>query len=253
MMVHVEERSSPVGHVGQRNRRAVFGSAMAAVLVVGVAGFGIWAASERERAEDASQDPAAAELRIDDLEDELAATTPRVITGTEAAGQRYGSRWVAARRLPMISGSLAAADETVVVVGLAPGRTPDHSVLALYSDDGYEWEPARDMSVVVADDGTVGYEWKPGVGLSGVSGGEPVVAAGPQGFVAVVDADDRPVVAFAADGSGWEQIDLPRQRGGVRVRRRRRCRPWRLRPPLRPRRRRLGTGALREGAGVVLR
>ncbi len=219
MTVQVEKRSSPAGDVEQRDRRvSLFRFAAAAVLVVAAAGLGIWAVLERDRAEDASQDLADAELRIDDLEAELAATTPSVPTGEGAAGQQFDSRWVAARRLPMIYGSLAAADETMVVVGLAPGRTPDHSVLAFYSDDGYEWEPARGMLEVVADDGTVGDEWAPGVGLSGVFGGQPVVAAGPQGFVAVVDDGGEagwPVVAFSADGSSWEQIDLPANEVGL--------------------------------------
>jgi hypothetical protein len=122
-------------------------------------------------------------------------------------GQQFDSTWVATNRLPLYLGSLAIADERAVVVGMGP----DDTLLAFYSDDVYQWEPAVGLTEVVADDGTIGFEWEPGVGLAEMKATPFIeLAAGPQGFVAVSFAEEawptEPLVAFSPDGVSWEQL-----------------------------------------------
>jgi len=200
----VDVRPSAVGEVGSGNGRVSrFWVAAVAVLALAAAGLGIWAVAERNRANDASRNLADAEVQIAE---------------GATSGQQFDSRWVTANHLPTRLGSLAAVEQTMVVVGSMSAMPPGPPVVAFSSDNGFEWEPATGMSRVVADQGTPGYEWEweweweSGVGLSGVAGGRPVVAANARGFVAVIDPDgdtDAPVVAFSADGSRWDQIDLP--------------------------------------------
>lgn len=86
---------------------------------------------------------------------------------------------------------LAASDTAVVALG---SGHDDSNAVSQYSSDGLNWIPSDGLP-------ELSY-WGPTV----------AVAGGPRGFVAVGTANgelpNTPVVAFSADGSSWEQIDL---------------------------------------------